>query len=101
MAHQNPFGGAPRIGNSASGEPDDAPKSSPAPGFGSAPTFAGTIPDRGSTGLNPDGSQTATPTPFGGAPGFVNKPNDRRVSGSGDGTGKGAISAGANDAGED
>lgn len=99
MGHQNPRGG-PRLGNDAPGEPSDTPTASPAPGFGSAPTFAGTIPDRGSTGLNPDGSQTATPGVFGGGAAFVNKPNDRRVSGSGDGTGRGATSAGANDAGE-
>lgn len=50
MAHQNPFGGAPRIGNAAEGEPE-APGGSVSQ-FGGGPSLVNQNVERGNAQLN-------------------------------------------------
>jgi hypothetical protein len=88
---QNPFRGAPRIGNAAPGEPAPTPNAAGVDGYGGAPTFNGVM-NRGSKAVGPNPSSEIHPKPYGGGNPFVTRPNAKPASGSGDGTGGGATS---------
>lgn len=88
---QNPHGGAPRIGNAAPGEPAPTPSAAGLEGYGGAPTFAGQI-NRGAKAVGPNPSSEIHPAPYGGGNPIVKRPNAKPASGSGDGTGAGAVS---------
>lgn len=91
IKRQDPFGGAPRIGNAAPGEPLDTPSTEGVSGFGGAEVFNG-YANRGSKVVGPDPASEIHPTPYGGGQPFVTRPNAKPASGSGDGTGGGAVS---------
>ncbi len=91
VKRQNPFGGGPRIGNAAPGEPANTPSSEGIAGFGGAPTFNGVM-NRGAQAVGPTPSSEIHPAPYGGGEPFVTRPNAKPASGSGDGTGAGATS---------
>lgn len=88
---QNPFGGGPRIGNAAPGEPAPTPSAEGLAGFGNAPTINAHF-NRGAKQVNPVTTDEVHPTPYGGGNAFVKRPNTAPASGSGDGTGAGATS---------
>lgn len=87
--HQNPFGGAPRIGNDAPGEPRPVPGTEQVQSFGSAPTLNGTI-GRGEKAVNPDPSSEKYPKPYGGGNPFESYPDNAPASGSGANVGAGS-----------
>lgn len=89
--HQQPFKGAPRIGNAAPGEPANAPVKDGIAGYGGAPTLNG-VANRGVNTVGPDTSGEVIPAPYGGGNPFAKYPNPQPASGSGDGTGAGATS---------
>lgn len=86
---QNPFGGAPRLGNTAPGEPADLPSSAnPMSSYGGAPEMAGQI-NRGHKAVNPNGGSELFPAPYGGAPNLEKRPNQKSVKGGGANVGAG------------
>lgn len=89
--YQNPFGGAPRIGNAAPGEPLNTPATDGVSGYGGGPVFNG-YANRGAEAVSPSPASEIHPTPYGGGKPLVNRPNAKPASGSGDGTGGGATS---------
>lgn len=89
---QNPFGGAPRMGNAAPGEPSPTPLADGVDGYGGAPTLQGGLQNRGSKVLNPTPSSAVFPEVYGGGNAQVTRPNQAPAKGSGDGTGPGAVS---------
>lgn len=90
ITRQNPFGGAPRLGNAAPGEPVDSPIAQTLGGYSGAPTF-NTIMNRGEKQVGSHGTQIFPEVYGGGEPMFRQK-NPKSASGSGDGTGVGAVS---------
>lgn len=88
---QNPFGGGPRIGNAAPGEPANSPSTDGVAVFGGGPSING-IENRGIKAINPNPSSEVFPKPYGGGEPFATRPNVKKASGSGDGTGAGATS---------
>lgn len=88
---QQPFGGAPRLGNGAPGEPADTPSTDSVQSFAGAPVL-NTIMHRGEKVVGPNPGADTYPTPYGGGTPLVKMPNQKSASGSGDGTGPGAVS---------
>lgn len=91
---QKPFGGAPRLGNGAPGEPLPSPSTDGiGDGFSGAPTIVGDRNlDRGAAQVGRSGGGEVTPAGYGGAPTFQPRRPAPGASGSGDGTGAGATS---------
>lgn len=87
---QQPFGGAPRIGNAAPGEPLDSPSTDTVRTH--ANDFSTGLIHRGSKAVNPDPSSTVVPEAYGGGSTMFPRPTQKPASGSGDGTGVGATS---------
>jgi hypothetical protein len=88
---QMPFGGGPRIGGDAPGEPANSPVVTGVAAHGGAPDFNG-ISNRGEKAVGPNPASEIHPAPYGGGNAFVARPNAKPASGSGDGTGNGATS---------
>ena len=88
---QNPFGGAPRLGNAAPGEPLPSPSAADQAVFGGGPSING-VENRGSRVVGPNPASEIFPQPYGGGTPLEKRPNVKPASGSGDGTGAGATS---------
>lgn len=89
---QKPFGGAPRLGNGAPGEPLPSPsKDGVGGGHAGAPTITGDRDlDRGAAQVSRPGGGEVVPTPYGGGAAFVKYPDAPNASGSGKNVGAGA-----------
>lgn len=93
--YQQPFGGAPRLGNAAPGEPSSSPAGSGGvdDSFGGAPSTLGDRGlDRGEQQVGRSGGGEVIPAPYGGGEGLRTQPPAPGADGSGDGTGAGATS---------
>jgi hypothetical protein len=88
---QQPFGGGPRLGNAAPGEPAPTPNAADQAVFGGGPAINGVM-NRGSRVVGPNPSSEIFPAPYGGGPSLEKRPNVKPAKGSGDGTGAGATS---------
>lgn len=88
---QNPFGGGPRIGGDAPGEPANSPIAEGVSAYGGAPSMGTGVENRGVKAVNPDPSSEIFPAPYGGGNPFVNRPNVKPAKGSGANNGAGTI----------
>jgi hypothetical protein len=93
-SEQKPYGGAPRLGNGAPGEPASSPSSSGGVGsFAGAPTITGDRSlERGEHQVNRPGGGQVDPEVYGGGLAFIKHPDPSSPRGNSSGPGAGATS---------